>query len=175
MNPDNDYYVWLLESIDALHGEHSCYQLLVQHLFTTEYDYAFEMDRNRAMAGENLRALYSQDCGIDIDDVNGGPCNVLEMLIALSKSMAFDTSTETSEWFWKLIDNLGLTSEDDEHFDRAYVDHQLDIWMSREYSADGDGSLFPIPNFDGDLQRMEVWDQKNAYLTTLYPAGKWLD
>lgn len=175
MNLDNDYYVWLLESIDALHGEHSNYQFLMQHLFTTEYKYVFEMDRNRAMAGENLRSLYSQECGVYIEEVNDGPCNVLEMLVALSRSMAFDTSAETSEWFWRLIDNLHLSSEDDINFNRAYVDHCLDVWMTRKYDSEGDGSLFPIPHFSGDLRKMEIWDQKNTYLTTLYPAGEWLD
>lgn len=175
MTINGDYYMWLIDSVDVLYGRHENYLLLMQHLFTTKYEYAFEMDRNRAMAGENLRVLFAQEAGLYLEDVNDGPCNVLEMLIALAKSIAFDTSTSVSRWFWEMIRNLGLMSQDDEHFDRTKVNDVLGAFMQRTYQPSGEGSLFPIRNFKGDMRKMELWDQKNVYLTTLYPVGNWLD
>ena len=104
-----------------------------------------------------------------LDEVRRDDCSVLEMLIALARDIAFDTSTTTSEWFWLMMDNLHLTSEDDEDYDRDYVDQCLNIWMNRSYDKEGCGSLFPIPDFDGDMRKLEVWDQKNAYLIDSYP------
>ena len=175
MTLNGDYYIWLLDSIGVLYGEHENYLILMQHLFSTEYTYVFEMDGNRAMAGLNLRTLFSQETGVYADDVHSGPCSVLEMLIALADAIAFDTSENTADWFWQLIDNLGLSEFDDEHFDLHEVNHILEKWMNRQYDSSGFGSLFPIRHFDKDMRSMEVWDQKNAYLTTLHPVGQWLD
>lgn len=168
----SDYYMWLLDRIDALRGEHSNYSLLAQQLFSTEYTYAFELEKNRAMAGLNLRKLFAQEYGVYLEDVQSGPCSVLEMIIAISETIAFDKSAPTSKWFWLIMDNLGLTSQDDSHYDENYISDVLNVWLFRQYDSCGHGSLFPIPDYDGDVRNMETWDQMNVYLTRLYPAER---
>lgn len=172
---EGDYYVWLLDSIGVMGEEYVNYKLLAHHLFTSEYEYGLEMDRNRAMAGLNLRSLFAQESGVYLEDVYEGPCTVLEMLIALANDIAFDTSTPVKEWFWEMADNLGLLYFDDQHFDKEEVSYILNIWMERQYDSCGHGSIFPIDSFDGDMRSMEVWSQKNAYTTRFYPVGNWLD
>ena len=57
-----------------------------------------------------------------------GPCTVLEMLIALSYRLEFETAQSkwektVSEWFWILIDNLGLIKcHNDEYFTNCEVE-----------------------------------------------------
>ena len=168
---EGDYYVWLLESIGVVHGEYENYKLLVHYLFASEFKYILEMDENRAMAGLNLRSLFSQESGVYLEDVYTGPCTVLEMLIALANDIAFDTSTQVKEWFWEMADNLGLLYFDDQHFDKEEVRCILNIWMERQYDSCGHGSIFPVESFDGDMRSLEIWSQKNAYMTRLYPVN----
>lgn len=171
---ESDYYMWLLDRVDVLHGGHMNYLLLMQHLFKTKYEYALEMDGNRAWGGKNLRKLFAEESGFYLEDVYQGPCTVLEMLEALAESIAFDTDMDISRWFWEMLHNLELDQCDDETYDRYYVDARLRLWLDRRYDAEGKGGLFPVKGFSGDMRRMETWDQKNVYMSTKYPVGNWL-
>lgn len=171
----NDYYMWLLSKVDDGLGACDEYSELLSLLFSVEYEYAFEMDSNRAEAGENLRSLYAMSNGLYLEDVYQGNCTVLEMLIALSDNLAFDTNCYTQEWFWQLVKNLGLDSQTDENFDENYILECLHDWMDHNYNPDGTGSLFPLEHSDKDCRNMEIWDQMNAYLTEKYPVGNWIE
>lgn len=168
----SDYFLWLLDRIDALHGRYDNYVSLMQHLFNREYLYSFMMDENRAKAGENLRERFAMNEGIDIDDVLVGPCTILEVIEGISEEIAFNTEEPVSRWFWELIKNLDLLYFDDRHYDESEVDKRLDMWMKREYDSKGRPySLFPLPPYvDRDARNMEMWQQMNTYMVTLYPA-----
>lgn len=168
----SDYYIWLLDQIEANKGgSFDCYGRLVYYLYCTDYSYLIDKDSNRAFAGMNLRELYSMETGVDREDVKTDPCSVLEMLIALANQIAFDKNSETYIWFWELVTNLGLTEYDDENYDENRVSHRLKVWMDREYNEWGyPFSLFPIQGFKGDMRTLETWDQMNNYMTTYYPV-----
>lgn len=171
----SDYYMWLLAKVDALHRGGKSYSYLMQLLFTTKYEYAFAMDSNRAMAGENLRSIYALEAGLYLEDVYEGPCTVLEMLIALADTIAFDMNDFSSEWFWHFLDNLGISEESDEVYDENYILDRLYTWMDHKYEMDGTGSLFPLKETNRDCRNMEIWDQMNAYLVENFPVGNWIE
>ena len=127
------------------------------------------LDENRAKSGLNLRAVFAFESGVYNEDVHDGPCSVLEMLVALAENIATEAGDFVSKWFWEMISNLELMNCSDENYNANYIDARLDIWMRRQYDASGKGNIFEIPNFDGDMRNMEIWNQKNAYLTELYP------
>lgn len=139
------------------------------------------MDRNRASDGLDLRQRYfdvfsekdsysppltineypvtnnsySQFAGLD------AKCTILEMLIALAirceDSIMGDNETDnTSRWFWKMIDNLGLRDCKDE----SYINYILDNFENRTYDFDGqNGGLFHVKNPRDDLRKVDIWYQ----------------
>ena len=56
---------------------------------------------------------------------------------------------------------------DDNNFDERYTQNVIDIFMSRNYSPDGEGGLFTIKGCDRDLRTVEIWYQLCWYLNTL--------
>lgn len=171
----DDYYMWLLDKVDALHGDRANYSLLMQLLYSTKYEYAFVMDSNRAKSGENLRSIFALEEGYYLEDVHQGPCSVLEMLIALADNMAFDTEDTVSRWFWEMLDNLGISNMDDNHYDEEYILSRLFIWMNRQFEPDGTGSIFPLHKPVGDCRRKEIWTLMNAYLMENHPIDNWME
>lgn len=171
----DDYYMWLLSKVDDGRGVCEMHSKLLDLLYSTSYEYAFELDSNRAAAGTNLRSIYAMENGLYLDDVRSGECTVFEMLVALSDKLSFETQILTYEWFWELMSNLGLANQDDDEYDENYILTKLYVWMNHEYAYDGTGSLFPLKQHDGDCRNMEVWDQMNAYLVENFPIGNWME
>lgn len=169
----SDYYMWLLDRVGG-RGAYKNYQKLLFLLFSTTYEYVFDMDSNRAAAGMNLRSIFALEAGLYLEDTHEGPCTVLEMIEALADTLAFDANESTMKWFWELLDNLGIASQDDDHFDENYISSVLSRWMKHEYEPDGTGSLFPLLHPFADCRNMETWDQMNAYVVERYPIGKWI-
>ena len=131
------------------------------------------MDSNRAEDGINLRYRFGYENGYEdfmisacLDDKS---CSVLEMLVALAIRCEehimedSDIGDRTGEWFWIMIENLGLRSMNDARFDRAYVDETIDIFLNREYKRNGEGGLF-IVDAQRDLRHVEIWYQMCLYL-----------
>lgn len=173
---NSDYYIWLLDRIGVLNGEYKNYELLAQHLFSTKYIYMFAMDENRAKGGLALRTLYAQTAGVYVEDVHEGPCNVLEMIESLAEKISFDHDDTIQRWFWEMLDNLNLLNYSNEFYDPNAVQYILDTWMYRRYDSSGNGSLFPVPDYEGDMRNIETWDQMNIYLTRFYPiTDNWLN
>ena len=171
----DDYYIWLLEYTQISQDDCEKYSSLLRYLFSEEFVYVMILDKNRAAAGETLRNKYSYDCGIFLEDIRNDSCSVLEMIIALADTIAFDNGDSISKWFWELIGNLGLTCFDDRCFNEDQVKAIISVWMYRLYDSKGHGSIFPVDDFDGDMRKLEIWDQKNVYLTSKYPIGEWIE
>lgn len=175
MFTEDDYYDWLLNMIDVLHGDYSNYKLLMKYMYTHEFRYVLSMDANRAKGGLSLRSLYAMEAGLYLEDVKEGPCSILEMLIGLANNMYMYTDIPTFKWFWEMMENLGLMFFDDDNYDENYISERLDCWMDREFDKSGQGSIFPLgEDFSGDARTIEIWNQMNKYLTINYPIGDWL-
>lgn len=171
----DDYYAWLLDKVDALHGEYENYSLLMQFLYANDFKYVLSMDANRAKGGLALRSIYAMQEGVYLEDVKDGPCSILEMLIGLADNMYMYTNEPTSRWFWEMIANLGLMICDDNNCDEDFISQKLSVWMDRKFDKSGQGSIFPLnEEFTGDSTHMEIWNQMNKYLLIHCPVGDWI-
>lgn len=171
----DDYYCWLLEKIGVLHGEYEQYLLLMQYLYSREYEYMLEMDSNRASGGLALRDLYATEAGIYVEDVKDGPCVGLEMLISMAMHMCDYTSIPVKDCFWELMKNLDLLQYTDDEYCEPAIASRIDIWLYRQYGDDGIGSLFPMSNDPiPGYSSMETWNQMHKYIVKNYPPGDWI-
>ena len=148
------------------------------HLHNTEFRYVIPRDQNRADDGIDLRYRFAMEkdseCPVDvIMDILDGPCSVLEMMVALAirceETIMDDASIgdRTSQWFWGMINNLGLGSMVDDRFDRKIFERVIERFLEREYSPDGKGGLFRIRDCHRDLRDVEIWYQLCWYLDSI--------
>lgn len=93
-------------------------------------------------------------------------CSMLEMLIGLSRRLAFDTTGEARAWFWHLVHNIGLGHLTDavHPYPTREVQRILDTVIWRTYQPDGQGGLFPLKHAEQDQTKVEIWYQLAAYL-----------
>lgn len=156
------------------------YIILFDVLYNTEFvwmDYV-PMDENRAEDGVYLRAIFQQESGHDYGytyESDSWPCSVLEMLIALARTMEdsilydADKGDRTAEWFWLMLKNLKLdTYEDDllisdRDSDFENIFEILHVFMNRLYGKNGLGGVFPMRRTDKDQREVELWYQANEY------------
>lgn len=171
----DEYFEWMYNLVcRERYPEQISYRKLLMFLHDTEFTYSIPNDINRAEDGIDLRYRFalSQD-QIDAELYLGGPCSVLEMMVALAihceESIMDDPQIgdRTSQWFWNMIVNLGLGSMSDSRFDKQAVAEKIDIFLDREYEPDGKGGLFRIRNCDRDLRTVEIWWQMCWYLDTI--------
>ena len=75
-----------------------------------------------------------------------------------------DTGNRMGQWFWDMIENLGLESMDNSQFNAAYTDDVIFRFMERKYKRNGEGGLFTINHCKYDMRNVEIWYQLNWYL-----------
>ena len=73
----------------------------------------------------------------------------------------------TTQWFWGMINNLGLGHMFNEYFDRDEARYIVNRFLDREYEPNGKGGLFTVRNGTSDLRDVEIWDQLNWYLNDI--------
>lgn len=164
-----DYFDWLC----GLVGDR-CSWMLLRTLHDRDFVPVIKRDENRALDGIELREEYYETNPYFETDALEGPCSVLEMLIALAQRIDFETKDavsdeiHTSDWFWEMLDNLGISCYDDDNFydlDAVFnIAEALDVFLSRSYGADGLGGIFPLKWPTADQREIEIWFQKEAYL-----------
>ena len=166
------YFNYLLQKINAP----TSYRRLLELLFNEEFrwDFSIFSDANRADDGLGLRLAYLID-EKDYEDIHEEPepCNVLEMLVALSIRIETDLMGEPGNdhperWFWEMIDNLGLAGMTNAAFNEMYVINVIGNWMARNYKKNGEGSLFPLKRPRVDTRKEPIWDQMSDYLNEKY-------
>lgn len=176
------YKRWLYDRVEF--GDSTeVYSGLLQLLFDTNFRYILDMDSNRAVDGQQLRWLFSEDTGYcsyeEIDILMGSECRVLEMLIGMASKVANEVIGETykgdrtPDWFWRFIRNLGLDSCYGEYLPiefRAGAVKKLNIWMDRKFDYDGFGSIFPLKNPPGDEREVDIMYQMYAYVHENFPV-----
>ena len=168
-----EYFEWLYEIVS--HGRYDkdvSYRKLLSYLHLREFVYYIPRDKNRAMDGVELRHSF---IGHDdhITEMSPESCSVLEMLVALAirceNSIMNDPSKgdRTQQWFWLMINNLGLGGMMDDLYDEKNASMIIDRFIKREYSPNGKGGLFYIKNCDRDLRDVEIWFQLCWYLNSI--------
>lgn len=169
------YFKWLYSQVAStrISDKTRSYWALARVLHSTEFVWSIRLDENRAEDGKELRVEFynAKDETPDIlwDDMG---CSVFEMLIAVSRRLAFNGGGAPSEWFWILIENLHLSKCNDYEMTEsnqapAYHIHTRNAitrLMFRQFDKNGVGGLFPLQHAHRDQTRVEIWEQLNAYL-----------
>ena len=166
-----DYFNWLYDKVDG-----QGYMHLLDELYGTTFKWFVPNDDNRAFEGLDLRDEFIDahkyyDPTVSIAD----GCTMLEVLIGLARrceSIADSSNMTMRDWFWKLIDNLGLSECTDSGFlrnwDEYVVDKKLDYLIGRKYDRNGEGGLFPLKHSKNDQRKVELWYQMSEYLVENY-------
>ena len=172
---NNEYFEWMFDLVcGTRYSKRISFRKLLIYLHDTEFRYSIPMDENRAEDGMNLRYRFALLREIDdFAEYLDGPCSVLEMMIALSirceENIMDDPGIgdRTGQWFWGMINNLGLGSMTDNQFDIYYVEDVIERFLDREYEPDGKGGLFTVRHCDRDLTTVEIWHQLCWYLDSI--------
>lgn len=170
MKKNNDlYFEWLTNIVcKDLFSKSISYNKLLSYLHSVEFTFIIPRDINRAKDGIDLRYRYHLETGSPYN--RDEPCTVLEMMVALTlrcEETIMDNPSygdRTSQWFWAMIKNLGLSSMTDREYDEKYVEQVIHNLLERNYEPDGRGGLFRIKNCDLDLRDVEIWYQLCGYL-----------
>lgn len=174
MSPPLDelYLQWLYGQVADVEEDRPSrtYWGLLKQLYTKEFAWFVPNDDNRVEDGKDLRLDFARALeadGKEIDDeswMNLG-CSMLELLIGLSRRLAFEAEGEPRVWFWRLIKNAGLHINSDlRKFPRIEVDQILDRIIWRKYEYNGHGGLFPLRESYADQREVELWYQLQAYV-----------
>lgn len=168
----NEYFEWLYNYVckGRTHANIS-YKKLFIHLHKVEFIFSIPNDINRARDGVDLRYRFAMTKDDEsVIDILDGPCSVLEMMVALAiraEETIMDNTMygdRTGQWFWSMLQNLGIGLMTDDIYDRELVDEKIDTFLYRRYEPDGKGGLFRIRNCEDDLREMEIWIQLCWYL-----------
>lgn len=175
-----EYFEWLCEVAceERRLNPYISFIKLLTHLHDTEFTYLIRRDGNRAKDGMDLRYRFAVDCyPDDVDsvlDILGGPCSILEMMVALAIRCE-ETITDDPAYggrqgqiFWSMIVSLGLGSMLDTRYDEIYVNDVITTFLNRDYQPNGKGGLFTINNCDVDLRGAEIWHQMCWYLDDVW-------
>jgi hypothetical protein len=175
----NEYFQWLCNLVcEKRYSKFVTYEKLLTQLHSTEFRYSILKDQNREEDGIDLRYRFALSQGYDnyvdnVIDILDGPCSVLEMMIALAirceENIMDDPcrGNRTGQWFWGMVNNLGLGVMIDNRFDKYFVHEVIERFLDREYEPDGTGGLFRIKQCNRDLRTVEIWYQLCWYLDSI--------
>lgn len=158
---DLEYYEWLISQIDV--PKDKTYGGLFEQMHNLEFVWTVPNDDNRLHDGLNLRTEWLQGSNQTLDL---GPATFLEVLVALSRRVAFIDGGDPEKWAWQLMKNIHVHGYTDE-LPVKYPDQILDrlntvVW--RLYRSDGHGGFFPLKDPIEDQTKVEIWSQMNAYI-----------
>ena len=168
---DELYLKWLYSQVGdpRIKNPRRTYWTVLRQLFQKEFVWLIPNDDNRAADGKELRYEFVNDNNIqdvDLAWVHQG-VSMLELLVGLSRRLAFAAEGEPRDWFWELMGNLGFrhfNDADKDVFSPEEIDEKLDRVIYRTYSPSGQGGLFPLWKTDKDQRCVELWYQLSEYV-----------
>lgn len=129
-------------------------------------------DDNRVQDGLDLRSEWLSEGAIpikfnnhDVEEFKAQPCSFLEVLIAMSRRMAFIAEGHPQWWAWHFIKNIELDKMRDPLSSRKVevIQDTMDAIIWRTYNWTGEGGFFPLKSPKEDQTKVELWYQMNAY------------
>lgn len=174
MSPPLDelYLTWLYSETGSvrLRTPSRTHWALLRQLYTKEFVWLIPNDDNRVEDGKELRYEF-----LELHDIQDAEqswieigCSMLEVMIGLSRRLAFEAEGKPRDWFWVLVKNLNLFDGNDKTPLRDdYVSDVLDRVIWRTYLPDGSGGLFPLKEPEDDQRERELWYQLSAYVIEL--------
>lgn len=163
------YFRWLKDKVQEDGHRRNGYWEVFHILHNTEFIWIVPNDDNRMVDGLDLRREYFHDIGRRGSMVR--PVSVLEVLVALSRRLAWLASGSAEGWAWQLFCNLGLHHYRDPLSQRKVqeVNDILYALIWRTYHPDGTGGFFPLTRPSCDQTRVEIWYQMHAYVKEIHP------
>lgn len=166
---DERYFDWLRAILSLSNHRHPArYEALCERLYKTPFYWFIHNDDNRVEDGRDLRLTFMFDVYGEIDDVwVSMDASVLEVIMGIANRLGFMTEEDAGDWFWQLIDHLGLIDCTDANWTRDTsnrVDATIKRFMDRTYEPDGRGGLFPLQHPAQDQRDTEIWYQMSAYV-----------
>jgi hypothetical protein len=155
------YFEWLKGQIYIASATHQ-FDGLLKTLHRKEFVWLIPNDDNRVAEGLMLRGEYSGNSQHNF--LEG--VSVLEVMVALSRRMAFILSRNADECAWILIENLGLGRMVDPLTRRKQrkIEEAVDTLVWRTYDENGRGGFFPLEVPKEDQTKVEVWYQMSAWI-----------
>jgi hypothetical protein len=168
---DERYLKWLYSQVASVktRARARTHWNLFRQMYETIFVAIVSHDENRVADGRDLRYEFLAET----EDEQGNldwmrlPCSMLELLIILSRQLAFEMDDPVKLWFWHLVEVLDLERFNDLEYDdyaQEAIEKALDRVIWRSYEPDGQGGLFPLRDPDRDQRKVELWYQLNAYL-----------
>lgn len=168
-----EYKRWMVRRMGA-HDHQQLFEILHDIPFVWMAD--VPLDENREADGRRLRAIFEEDSGLGLPlEWEDWPASFLEVVVAMAETFE-DTimhspgsDTDSSTWFWMMMENMGIAHCDDAWFRKnqldgeAFVRGRVDDILLRRYSRSGKGGLFPLKRPHLDQRKTELWYQMNAY------------
>lgn len=168
-----DYLRWLEPQTRDEHADPSrTYWDILGLMFEKEFVWLVPNDDNRVADGLDLRVEFCYARHIHPGALhNLGPCSFLEVLIGISRRLAFDAGGLAPGWAWQLMNNLELHRMVDplRRAQRKKAEDILDTCIWRTYLPDGTGGFFPLAWPDEDQTRIEIAYQMAAWISELHP------
>jgi hypothetical protein len=161
---NHDYLNWLVSQIQII-GPPRTYNELFFQMHSTPFVWSIEGDDSRVNDGRDLRIDYPHR-----DDLSKyEQVSFLEVLIGLSRRLAFIAGGEADLWAWQLIENLGFANFTDPLNERKRRDirERLTMVMARTYDPDGSGGFFPLNDPQEDQTQVKLWKQLQAYVNEI--------
>jgi hypothetical protein len=133
-----------------------------------EYIWFIPWDDNRLVDGLDVRAEWMDRLELAVEM---GPCSFLEVVVGLSRRMAFFTSESAEGWGWQFLVNIGLDRMSDplSRYKARRADDIMDTVIFRNYEPDGTGGFFPLTHPKEDQRKVELWYQMSAYVNEIHP------
>ena len=171
-----EYFEWMYDIVcPERFNRRISFRKLLKYLHDRPFVVLIDNDYNRVMYGIDFRYKFGYESGYSRElitqnlDIN--PCSVLELIIALAFDIEEHLMTDedrygnrTGQWFWNMINNMGLGRMTDDKFDIDYVEAIVDRFLNREYERNGKGGLFMISDPSRDMRNVEIWYQAMWYL-----------
>ena len=168
MSSKYSYFAWLVQKI-ATAELGMRYSLLLYQLWHTDFYYYIPRDENRMWDGLNLRKQFEMEGNEPFNEEK--PCSVLEMMVALAircdDQIMWDDNhgSRASDWFFIMIDNMGLIGMKDPYYDENHVRFVVDRMMQHLNYDNGHGGLFYTKDPGYDIKNQEIWFQMCKFIT----------
>jgi hypothetical protein len=158
---DYDYFEWLTSQINVPNRK-TCNDLF-ERMHNLEFVWIVPNDDNRVQDGLDLRSEFVNGSRRKL---NLKGVSFLEVLVGLSRRVAFTAGGDSRNWAWRLIKNIKLNKMSDPlTAEKANkVDEVLNTLIWRTYQKDGRGGFFPLNQIAEDQTKVEIWYQMNAYV-----------
>lgn len=167
---DELYFTWLYSQVgdSNITNPNRTYWGMTKQLFTKEFIWFVPNDDNRIADGKDLRYEFVEQSELEDVDLRWMKqgCSMLELLIGLSRRLAFEAEGEARDWFWHMLKNLELDIYNDRRQPSSVnqIDEILDRVIWRTYGINGEGGIFPLRYARDNQRKIELWYQMSSYV-----------